>query len=85
MPCFQGSFSVEIYKQCSEGVLVCRQVAHFTVLVSMLINERTMLARPACTARGARYVHHVHISGATWLWRRSWKSKQMHLLNNLVA
>ena len=49
-----------------------RQATHVTVLVSVLVHKRTVLARPACTTGGMGHINHVHVPWSSWLWRGGW-------------
>ena len=44
---------------------VFRKTAHVAILVPVLVNICTVLARPTCTAGGLGHIDHVHISSTT--------------------
>lgn len=60
-------------KQSNKRCSVLGKTTHITVLVSMLVNKGTVLARPTCTAGRLGHINHVDISCTTRFWRWSWK------------
>lgn len=52
-----------------------RKTAHVAILVPVLVNICTVLARPTCTAGGLGHIDHVHISSTTKQRRWSWKNR----------